>query len=273
MEVNAVSAVFHDHSKIVIKIGSSSLTHTSGRIDLYKMEKLVKQIANLYNQGKSIILVSSGAIAAGVGKMRLPKRPDNMPEKQAAAAVGQTTLMHMYEKFFSEYGITVAQVLLTKEDMKSQARRTHCINALDALTNHQIIPIVNENDVVAVDEIIKFGENDTLSAEVCALMDYDGLIILSDIDGVYNKDPHHHPDAFKIDVIDSLETMTHIAAGGSGSAMGTGGMQTKFKAAQMLAAIEKDMLVINSQSDNILNRIFLEDAVGTVFNFSKRRRP
>jgi len=266
-----VSAVFHNHSKIVIKVGSSSLTHTSGRIDLYKMEKLVKQIANLYNQGKSIILVSSGAIAAGVGKMRLPKRPDNIPEKQAAAAVGQTTLMHMYEKFFSEYGITVAQVLLTKEDMDTETRRLHCVNALCALIDHQIIPIINENDVVAVDEI-KVGDNDTLSSEVCAMMDYDGLIILSDIDGVYDKDPHRYPDAVKIDEIDTLETMDHIAAGGSGSSLGTGGMQTKFRAAQLLAAAEKDMLILNSDTDNVLNIAFTSDAVGTVFNFSKKRR-
>ncbi|HSN67027.1 MAG TPA: glutamate 5-kinase, partial [Fusibacter sp.] len=158
----------NNFNKIVIKIGSSSLTHESGLLDLWKMESLVKQIANLYNSGKSIIIVSSGAIAAGIGKMKLSERPKSMPEKQAAAAVGQSTLMHMYEKFFSEYGITVAQVLLTREDMYEPTRRAHCINALDALIKHRIIPIVNENDVVAIDEI-KVGDNDTLSAEVCKM--------------------------------------------------------------------------------------------------------
>jgi len=149
-------------NQIVIKIGSSSLTHESGLIDLWKMESLVKQIANLFNSGKDVIVVSSGAIAAGIGKMKLTEKPKAMPEKQAAAAVGQSTLMHMYEKFFSEYGITVAQVLLTKEDMYEESRRAHCVNALSALINHRIIPIINENDVVAIDEI-KVGDNDLIS--------------------------------------------------------------------------------------------------------------
>lgn len=252
--------------KIVIKIGSSSLTHESGLLDLWKMESLVKQIANLYNSGKSIIIVSSGAIAAGIGKMKLKERPKSIPEKQAAAAVGQSTLMHMYEKFFSEYGITVAQVLLTKEDMNEKTRRAHCINAFESLISHRIIPIVNENDVVAIDEI-KVGDNDTLSAEVCKMINFDNLIILSDINGVYNKDPRKFSDAQMIHRINDVATLDTIDAGDAGSGVGTGGMQTKFKAARIIAEIEKTMLIVNSGSPNILNEVFSGNEHGTFFDF------
>ena len=256
------------YHKIVIKIGSSSLTPASGRIDLWKMEQLVKQIANLYNSGKQVIIVSSGAIAAGMGIMKFNEKPKDIPDKQAAAAVGQSVLMHMYEKFFSEYGITVAQILLTKEDMDTENRRIHSINALDRLIHHQIIPIVNENDVVAVDEI-KVGDNDTLSAEVCKMMDFEILVILSDIDGVFDKDPRHNPDAVMIPKIDSIETLNGISAGDSVSTVGTGGMVTKFNAAKLLHSCGKDMLIVNAQTQGILNLCFTGQASGTLFKFSK----
>lgn len=252
--------------KIVIKIGSSSLTHESGLLDLWKMESLVKQIANLYNSGKDIIVVSSGAIAAGIGKMKLSEKPKTIPEKQAAAAVGQGTLMHMYEKFFSEYGITVAQVLLTKEDMVQKTRRQHSINALTALIAHRVIPIVNENDVVAIDEI-KVGDNDTLSAEVCKMIGFDNLIILSDINGVYNKDPRKHTDAVMIPVIDSLNALDAIDAGDAGSSVGTGGMVTKFKAARIIASAQKTLFIVNSGKANVLNELFSGQPHGTFFDF------
>lgn len=255
-----------EFNKIVIKIGSSSLTHESGLLDLWKMESIVKQIANLYNSGRSIIVVSSGAIAAGIGKMKLPEKPKSIPEKQAAAAVGQGTLMHMYEKFFSEYGITVAQVLLTKEDMVDPQRKTHSINALSALTKHGVIPIVNENDVVAIDEI-KVGDNDTLSAAVCKMIDFENLIILSDINGVYNKDPRKFEDANMIPKINSLDDLSKIDAGDAGSKVGTGGMQTKFKAARIIASAEKTMLIVNSGTPNILNLLLEGNAEGTFFDF------
>lgn len=253
-------------NQIVIKIGSSSLTHESGLIDLWKMESLVKQIANLFNSGKDVIVVSSGAIAAGIGKMKLTEKPKSMPEKQAAAAVGQSTLMHMYEKFFSEYGVTVAQVLLTKEDMYEESRRAHCVNALNALINHRIIPIINENDVVAIDEI-KVGDNDTLSAEVCKMINFDNLIILSDINGVYNKDPRKHADAEMITLIDRLEILDSIDAGDAGSTVGTGGMQTKFKAARIIASTRKTMFIINSGQKDVLNLMFSGESFGTFFDF------
>jgi len=255
-------------NKIVIKIGSSSLTHESGLLDLWKMECLVKQIANLYNSGKSIIIVSSGAIAAGIGKMKMAEKPKSMPEKQAAAAVGQSTLMHMYEKFFSEFGITVAQILLTREDMYEPTRRAHCINALEALIDHRIISIVNENDVVAIDEI-KVGDNDTLSAEVCKMMNFENLIILSDINGVYNKDSRKFQDAYLIHEINDLETMMAIDAGEAGSSVGTGGMQTKFSAAKLLASAGKTMFIVNSGQPNVLNEMANGHSHGTFFDFRK----
>ncbi len=256
----------NDFDKIVIKIGSSSLTHESGLLDLWKMESLVKQIANLYNSGKSIIIVSSGAIAAGFGKMKLAERPKSMPEKQAAAAVGQSTLMHMYEKFFSEYGITVAQILLTREDMYEPTRRAHCINALSALIDHRIISIVNENDAVAIDEI-KVGDNDSLSAEVCKMIDFENLIILSDINGVYNKDPRKFPDAYLIREILNLETMNAIDAGDAGSTIGTGGMHTKISAAHLIAGAHKTMFIVNSGYPNVLNEMASGEEHGTFFDF------
>jgi glutamate 5-kinase len=256
-------------NRIVIKIGSSSLTHESGLLDLWKMESLVKQIANLYNSGKDIIIVSSGAIAAGIGKMKLPEKPKSMPDKQAAAAVGQSTLMHMYEKFFAEFGITVAQVLLTKDDMYQETRREHCVNALEALIAHRIIPIINENDVVAIDEI-KVGDNDTLSAEVCKMINFENLIILSDINGVYNKDPRKHDDAVMIPVIDSLEALDLIDAGEAGSNVGTGGMQTKFNAARTIESVGKTMFIINSGIPDILNQLFNGQPFGTFFDFRRK---
>ncbi len=256
-------------NRIVIKIGSSSLTHESGLLDLWKMESLVKQIANLYNSGKDIIIVSSGAIAAGIGKMKLPEKPKSMPDKQAAAAVGQSTLMHMYEKFFAEFGITVAQVLLTKDDMYQETRREHCVNALEALIAHRIIPIINENDVVAIDEI-KVGDNDTLSAEVCKMINFENLIILSDINGVYNKDPRKHDDAVMIPVIDSLEALDLIDAGDAGSTVGTGGMQTKFNAARTIESVGKTMFIINSGIPDILNHLFNGQPFGTFFDFRRK---
>ncbi len=253
-------------NKLVIKIGSSSLTHESGLIDLWKMESLVRQIANIHNSGKKVIVVSSGAIAAGVGKMQLSERPKSIPEKQAAAAVGQSTLMHMYEKFFSEYGITVAQVLLTKEDMYEETRREHCTNAFNALIENNIVPIVNENDVVAIDEI-KVGDNDTLSAEVCKMISFECLIILSDINGVYDKDPRQHPDAIQIFEINDIKALDAIDASDSNTAVGTGGMITKFNAARLLAPSGINLLIVNSQVDHILDRTLEGENLGTFFHF------
>ncbi|MBS7528161.1 glutamate 5-kinase [Fusibacter paucivorans] len=253
-------------NRIVIKIGSSSLTHESGLIDLWKMEKLVRQIVNVYNSGKEVIIVSSGAIAAGMGKMKLKERPKTIPEKQAAAAVGQTDLMHMYEKLFSEYGVGVAQVLLTKEDMYEPTRVEHCKNALDKLLEHQVIPIINENDVVAIDEI-KVGDNDTLSAEVCKLTDFEMLIILSDIDGVFNKDPHRYDDAEQLFEIKALSELESINASGTDSNVGTGGMITKFNAARILHGVSKRLLIVNSATENVINKALNGEKVGTYFNF------
>jgi len=256
------------HQRIVIKIGSSSLTHDSGLIDLWQMEKLVRQIVNIHNSGKEVIIVSSGAIAAGMGKMKLRERPQTIPEKQAAAAVGQTALMHMYEKLFSEYGVGVAQILLTKEDMTETTRSTHFKNALSALLSHKIIPIINENDAVAIDEI-KVGDNDTLSAVVCDLIGFELLVILSDIDGVFDKDPRTHQDATQVFDITHIDALNAIDATDSESNVGTGGMITKFNAARILYRGGKHLLIVNSQTENIINRVLGGERLGTYFNFEK----
>lgn len=255
-----------DIQKVVIKIGSSSLTHESGRIDLWKMEKLVRQVANIRHSGKHVILVSSGAIAAGMGKLHFKRRPESIPEKQAAAAVGQTTLMHMYEKLFAEYGLAVAQVLLTKEDLYEPSRIEHAKNALDVMLDLGIIPIINENDAVAVEEI-KVGDNDTLSAEVCRHSEFELLIILSDIDGVYNKNPRDYSDAIMLTSIDNLEALDAIEASDASTEVGTGGMITKLNAARILNPCHIPLLIVNSQSENILNRCLNGENLGTLFDW------
>ncbi len=260
-----------DFKSIVIKIGSSSLTHDSGLIDFYKMDSLVRQIANLHNSGKDVVVVSSGAIAAGIGKMKLKEKPSTIPEKQAAAAVGQGTLMYMYEKLFSEYGVTVAQVLLTREDMYQEVRRENSINAFNSMIKHRIVPIVNENDVVAIDEI-KVGDNDTLSAEVCKMLAFENLTIMSDIEGVYNKDPRVHSDAFMIEYIGSLPELSQIEAGDAGSMVGTGGMQTKIRAAQIIAEAGSTMFIVNSGHPDVLNELLHGKKCGTFFDFRTDKR-
>lgn len=189
--------------RIVFKIGTSTLTHSTGLLDLNRIENIVRQLTNIHNKGIEIVLVSSGAIGAGMGKLGLEKRPKTIPEKQAAAAVGQGVLLHMYEKLFSEYGKTVAQILLTKEDLLNRKRFLNARNTFFALLNQGVIPIVNENDAVAVDEI-KFGDNDTLSAMVTSVVEGDLLVLLSDIDGLYDSNPKENENAKLISYVDTI---------------------------------------------------------------------
>ncbi len=183
------SKILGDVRKIVIKVGTSTLTHKTGLLNLQRIEKLVRQIANLHNQGYDIVLVTSGAIGAGMGKLNLLERPKTLPQKQAVAAVGQVTLIHLYQKIFAEYGKAIAQLLLTKDDISDRNRYLNGRNTTFELLSQGVIPVVNENDAVVIDEI-KVGENDTLSAFVTSLIDADLLIILSDIDGLYDNNPH-----------------------------------------------------------------------------------
>ncbi|MDW7673886.1 MAG: glutamate 5-kinase [Bacillota bacterium] len=254
-----------DVNRIVVKVGTSSLTHRTGKLNIVQLEKLVRSIADLSNQEYQVVLVSSGAIGAGVGKMGLKERPKTIPEKQAAAAVGQGILLHMYEKLFGEYGQTVAQVLLTKDDLNERKRYLNARNALLTLLSWGTIPIINENDTLAVDEI-RFGDNDTLAALVAGLVDADLLILLTDIDGLYTANPKTNRDAQLITEINEITPEIVDLAGGAGSSLGTGGMVTKVHAAKISMNFGIPMVIANGGADNILTDIMIGKAVGTLFN-------
>jgi glutamate 5-kinase len=250
--------------RIVVKVGSSTLTHDTGNLNLNRIEKLVRQLVDIHNRNIEIVLVSSGAIAAGRGKLGLKTRPKTMPEKQAAAAVGQGILLHMYEKMFSEYGKTVAQILLTREDIAQRGRFLNSRNTFFALFEQGVIPIVNENDVVAVDEI-KFGDNDNLSAMVASLVEADLLILLSDINGLYDSNPKYNTDAELIYDVEKITVEIEAAAGGAGSDLGTGGMATKIKAAKVAMASGTSMFILNGDINNIIIDAMSGKMVGTLF--------
>jgi glutamate 5-kinase len=249
---------------IVIKIGSSTLAHSNGRLNIQRFEKITAQIANLYNMGIKIIFVTSGAIGAGMGRLNMKSRPKTIPEKQAAAAVGQGILLHMYEKMFAEFGITVAQILLTAEDTNNRKRYINARNALYALLDMGVVPIINENDAVAVDEI-KIGDNDTLSAIVASVVDADLLILLSDIEGLYDDNPSANPNAKLIDFVPYITEDIAKAAGGSGTNLGTGGMVTKIRAAEIAVTSGTAMVIAMGSKDGILNDIIEGKNVGTLF--------
>ncbi|KMT21521.1 glutamate 5-kinase [Clostridium cylindrosporum] len=250
--------------RIVVKVGSSTLTYENGRINISQIELITRQLADLHNKGYEVILVSSGAIGAGIGKLGMKKRPSTIPEKQAAAAVGQGLLLHMYEKLFSEYGQTIAQILLTREDMTDRVRFLNSRNALFSLLEMGVIPIINENDAVIVDEI-KFGDNDTLSALVASLVEADLLILLSDIDGLYNDNPRKNPDAKLFSWIDEITDEIEKCAGGAGSSLGTGGMVTKIRAAKIAVSSGSVMVIGNGSNPSIIRDIVEGKEVGTWF--------
>lgn len=255
--------------RIVIKIGSSSLTHReTGDLNLMKIEKLVRVISDLKGQGREVVLVSSGAIAAGRQALGGRKRPETVSEKQAYAAVGQARLMMVYQKLFSEYNQTAAQVLLTKNTIIVEDSRYNAQNTFDELLKLGAIPIVNENDTVSTHEI-QFGDNDRLSAIVAALIGADLLILLSDIDGLYTADPHTHPDATLIAEIPVLTQQIWDLAGGSASQLGTGGMSTKLHAADICTKCGCDMVIANGASPSVLYDIADGKPVGSRFRGKK----
>ena len=250
--------------RIVVKVGTSTLTHPSGGMNLHRIEHLVRELIDEANQGKDILLVSSGAIAAGMNALGLAERPASVPARQALAAIGQGALLHIYEKFFHEYGRTMAQVLLTKENAARHHQYMNSRNALLALLGMNVIPVINENDAVAVDEI-KIGDNDNLSAVVAALVDADVLIILSDIDGVYTANPRTDPSARLISEIPEITPEIERIAGGAGSAQGTGGMQTKIEAAKIAQNAGVTMVITRGDEDGIVRSILRGEKVGTLF--------
>lgn len=254
-----------ERKRIVVKVGTSTLTHRTGRLNIRRVENLVKTLADLQNAGHEIVLVSSGAIALGMGKLGMTKRPQDTPGKQACAAVGQCELMYMYDKFFAEYSIVVAQVLLTKYVLLED-RRQHVVNSMERLLSQGVIPIVNENDTVAIDELeLEVGENDSLAANVATIANADLLVIMSDIDGLYDKDPHVHEDARLIPEVGNITDDIRDLAGGAGSALGTGGMATKIKAVEIAHAADIDVVLMNGKNPRKLYDLFEDKPVGTIF--------
>ncbi|MBR2406930.1 MAG: glutamate 5-kinase [Clostridia bacterium] len=250
--------------RIVIKIGTSTLAHTTGQLNIRRVELLCKVMSDLKNAGHEVILVSSGAIGMGVGKLSLKSRPTDMATKQAAAAVGQCELMYTYDKLFSEYHHTVAQILLTGADLRDEERRENFHRTLFRLLELGALPIINENDTVATEEI-SIGDNDSLGAIVAVNANADLLILLSDIDGLYDADPHTHPDAKLIPVVNAVDEEVLALAGGAGSSLGTGGMATKLHAAQLAVEAGIDMVIANGADPEVLYRITDGERVGTRF--------
>ena len=250
--------------RIVVKIGTSTLTHLSGHLNIRRVEELCKTISDIKNAGHQVIMVSSGAIGMGVGKLGLRQRPTDIPTKQAAAAVGQCELMYTYDKLFSEYNHTVAQLLITGDDVANEIRHRNFSNTLNRLLELDAIPIINENDTVATDEIV-IGDNDTLAAFVSESVGADKLVLLSDIDGLYTADPHTHPDAKLIHRVHKVDQQIMALAGVSSTNLGTGGMVTKLQAAKICLACGCDMIIANGNNPANLYDIIDGKPVGTTF--------
>jgi len=254
-----------DKKKIVIKLGTSTLTHNTGKLNIRRMTNLVRVISDLQNSGKEIIIVSSGAVGLGVGKLGLKERPTDTPSKQAAAAVGQCELMYIYDDLFSNYSITVAQILLTKTIIETEKKK-NVENTFEKLLSMGVIPIVNENDTVAIDELeLEIGENDSLSAIVAQLAKAELLIILSDIDGLYDMDPRKSDSATLIPVVTEISEYIENIAGGAGSSLGTGGMTTKINAAKIATSSGIDMIIMNGDDPEKLYDLFENKQIGTYF--------
>lgn len=254
------------HKRVVIKIGSSSITHEeTGMLNMVKLEKLVREIVNLRYMGMDVVVVSSGAIAVGRKSLGFSKKPERLDEKQACAAVGQGKLMMMYQKLFSEYDQVSAQVLMTKNTFVNNLSRMNAHNTLMALLAHGAIPIVNENDTVSTYEM-QFGDNDTLSAVVTALVEADLLILLSDIDGLFTDDPNQNENATFIDVVEKLDDhLMNMGKSSSGSDVGTGGMATKLAAARIATASGADMIIANGADFSVIHKIMEGEQLGTIF--------
>ena len=250
--------------RIAVKVGTSTLTHSTGRLDIRRVETLCKVLSDIKNAGHELILISSGAIGMGVGKLNLSARPSDMPGKQAAAAVGQCELMYVYDKLFGEHNHTVAQILLTGEDLREERRHGNFVNTLQRLLELGALPVINENDTISTDEI-RVGDNDTLGALVAVSVAAEELIVLTDIDGLYTADPRRDASARLIPEVREITPELRAAAGGGGSALSTGGMATKLTAAELCMAAGTDMVIVNGQRPDILYEVLEGKAVGTRF--------
>lgn len=261
--------ILEDRKRIVIKVGTSTLSHEGRGLNFRNIDLLARTLADINNKGHEVILVSSGAIGAGCGKLNLKKRPVDLRLKQAVAAVGQCELMHIYDKFFGDYGVTVGQILLTRDDVDRPNVKQNLLGTFEALLDMGVIPVVNENDSVCIEEIETehkvFGDNDTLSAVVAILVSADILVILSDIDGLYDSDPKTNNGARLIPVVETIDDTVVARAGGAGSSFGTGGMATKLTAAALANENGIDMVITNGSAPENLYTVLDGGCAGTLF--------
>ncbi|NLI38763.1 MAG: glutamate 5-kinase [Clostridiaceae bacterium] len=261
-------------NRIVIKVGTSTLTHDNGKMNLMRMDRLALTIAELMNENKEVVLVSSGAIGVGMGKFNLRKRPEVMGMKQALAAIGQCELMNIYSRLFAAYNHTVAQVLLTKADLDYEVKRMNVMNTFNSLMEFGVLPVVNENDTVSIDEIKHlnmFGDNDTLSAVVAKLVSADLLIILSDIDGLYDKNPGKNKECNLISIVEDIDDTVLGYAEGEGTSRGTGGMITKLGAAMIATEAGVNMVIANGRDPATVLDILKGENIGTLFVRKERK--
>lgn len=255
--------------RIVIKVGTSTLTHETGKINIRRMIKLCSVLADLHNSGREVVLVTSGAIGVGVGKLGLKERPKDIPGRQAAATVGQCELMFMYDKFFGENGVKTGQLLITKSDIENENRRVNLENTFLKLFEYEAVPIVNENDSVATEEIV-YGDNDSLSAIVARLIHADLLVILSDIDGLFDSNPNENPDASFIPVVKEINDDILALCGGAGTDRGTGGMVTKIHAAEIATGAGIPTVIMNGTAPQDIYKIIDGHSVGTLFTVNSK---
>jgi glutamate 5-kinase len=273
--MNQNSAAGMSPRRIVVKVGTRLVAHANGKLNLNFIEKLVRELSDLRNRGLDVILVSSGAIGAGIGRLNMPRRPEAIPEKQAAAAVGQGLLIQIYEKFFAEYGLIVAQILLTRSDLVSRRRYINASNTISTLLGWGVVPIINENDTISVHEI-KFGDNDQLSALVAGLCDADLLVILTDIDGLYTANPRKNKEAQLIPAVKEITAEVKSWGEASDDDLSTGGMVTKLQAAEIAISSGVGLYIANGNIPAVLHRILDGEQIGTYFypqkNYLNRRK-
>ncbi len=261
-----------DCHRIVVKVGTSTLTHATGHLNLRRIQTLVKVISDMKNSGIQVVLVSSGAVSAGVAKLGFGQIPSTPEEKQAMSSVGQSELMKLYDKFFSDYGHTVAQILMTKDVLDNPVRRGAAENTFNRLLAMNCIPIVNENDAISTDELTKFGGNDILSAYIAKVCHADLLINMSDIDGLFDSDPRKNPEAQLITKVEKIDDKLFEMAGGAGTSRGTGGMIAKLQAAKIVTDCGISMFIVNGQDPEILYILLDGGHVGTYFKADKALR-
>ena len=269
-QINRREEILENIQKIVVKVGTSTLTNGDGSLNIEKIKKIVSELSNLSDKGYDVVLVTSGAVGAGMGKLNMTERPKTLSEKQALASVGQVALTHLYQLLFQEYGKIIGQILLTRGDFSDRRRYLNARNVCNTLLKNKIIPVINENDAVVSNEL-KVGDNDTLSALVSGLIDADLLIILSDVQGLYNKNPQKYEDANLIEIVGKIDDDIKKIAGGEGSKFGTGGMITKIIAAEMATKIGTNMVIASGDEPKNISRIVEKENIGTLFTKKNKK--